>query len=108
MGILKTQSDIIYYTAEETGLSKKHVEHIEQQFWGAIRYYLTHPLLAKGGILIQGFGKFFMKPFIIKRVLNRLLEKSNGETTKRIKFYKTLLEFYGKENRQASKQTDNG
>jgi len=97
MAILKNQSDIVYYTAEETGLSKQHVELIEKQFWDGVRYYLTHPLLAKGGILLHGLGKFFMKPFIIRRVLNRLLERSNGEPTNRIKFYQTLLEFYGKE-----------
>jgi len=55
------QSDILYYTAKETGLTFEQVRVLEREFWKSLRYYLSHPLLTGKGIMISKFMKFFPK-----------------------------------------------
>lgn len=86
-----SQEDIIYLVSEETGYSKEHIKIVVKQFWNSVRYYITHPLESKKGILLQPFFKFFIRKYNTEQFLKRFLEKQNGNITPKVEFYQKLL-----------------
>jgi len=97
MDILTNQNDINYMVAEETGLSKKQVDYIIKNFWDSIRYYLTHPLEAKAGILINGWGSFYMNIFNLKKYKKHIETNEDSNVTDKVNFLNEMIKRYGKE-----------
>jgi hypothetical protein len=57
---------VIERTAARLNISEAQVEVIESQLWLAVRYYLSHPLEANGGILLNRFITF--NPPSVKKI----------------------------------------
>jgi hypothetical protein len=83
---IKEQEDIIKATARELKISEEKVKFVVKNFWLGVRYFLTHPLEAGGGLWIEQFLRFTIPVWAIKRVLPNLKE---GSTQK--EFYLKLL-----------------
>ncbi len=98
------QSDIPYEVARETGHSEELVIFVIRAFWRAVRYYLTHPLEAKQGILIHGLGCFYMNPFTVDKLMKELLIKTKGKITPKVEFYQQILKLYEYEEGQESQE----
>lgn len=91
------QSDLTYEVSRETGYSEELVKFVIRGFWNAVRYYITHPLESKQGILIHGLGHFYMNPFTVKKLMNELLIKTGGKITPKVEFYQQILKQYNYE-----------
>jgi nucleoid DNA-binding protein len=89
------KEDIYWNTARDCNVSEDKVKFIIDNFWTIIRSYLTNPLKTKKGILLGGLGKFYIKPFIIKKRLKTIKLKINELSTRvyegKVEYYKTLL-----------------
>jgi hypothetical protein len=73
--------------ADKHGIEPEQVHFINSNFWRGVRYFLSHPLESKKGILIKGLFNFELNPKKIKRYLD---EKSDRLTEEEILFYKQL------------------
>ena len=76
-----SQNDILEYTSEETGYSVEEIKEFEKHFWESIRYFLSHPLETKKGILISKFLKIFPKQESLYM----------AEKTAKVEFFKELF-----------------
>lgn len=86
MIVFTKQEDIFYYVSKELNLPEGLIKKVIQDFWNTIRVYLTNPLLTKKGILLHGFGLFFIKPYTLERKIEYF--KDNEE---KLTFHQNLL-----------------
>ena len=73
------QEDVYYNTAKELGVSKDLVKLVVDNFWKTIRGFLSSPLQTKKGILLSGFGSFFINPFTVNRKLETVKKKEGSK-----------------------------
>lgn len=96
--------DIIDKLSEKYKLPPEQIKLVISSFWDGFRYYLTHPLEAKGGIWIHNLLTFYISQKKINNYMERLklLEfkrKPSAETSK-IEFYEELTKVKTKNERQ--------
>lgn len=80
-------NDVIRNTSKETGLSEDKIKFIINNFWKSVRSYLTSPLTCYKGILLNGFGKFYLN----KKGVNNI-----ADYYVRHKINSVKLEYYSK------------
>lgn len=83
------QEDVIYYAAKEAGISKEQMEFIMKNFWATVRMFLINPLNTKKGILINGFGLFFIRPYTVQKKKDLL--KGRNPNSPKIELHEKLL-----------------
>lgn len=76
---------VIERTASRLNMSEEHVAVIESQLWLGVRYYLSHPLEANGGILLNQFISFNPPP--VKRIEWYLEKQGHKITEEEREFY---------------------
>jgi hypothetical protein len=84
-----TNSKLRKRVADKTDLPISMIEEIEKNLWKSVRYYLTHPLEAKKGIMINGFIRF--RPLPIARIKQYLKEHGESLDPEQIEFYNNYL-----------------
>jgi hypothetical protein len=86
---------------EEDDLDFNTFKHFERHLWDTVRYYMSNPLKAPGGILLNKLFKFEL-PSEYK--ITKFLEKHPNH--KNASIYKQLLNKIKNGKRQASKASD--
>jgi hypothetical protein len=92
---MKRHEDYVYEVAKKTKVDQETVHLVIKEFWKAVKYYLTHPLESKKGILLPHLGKFFIKEYS----LNKRIESGSIKEGPRRELYKKILNHvrnYGK------------
>lgn len=73
---MQNQNSIIYEVAKELGISKELVKNVINNFWLAVKYYMTNPLESRLGIRIKYFGVFEISKY---RLLGYLTDRKYGK-----------------------------
>lgn len=99
----KTQNDILHILQQKTNLPINQLKEIENSLWNNIRLYLTNPLNCKKGVLINGWGLFYIKEFNLKKVIDHVQNDdtvSSGKTQFYLDLYKQMFgKDYGSETK---------
>jgi len=85
---MNNHRDVLYETARELGISEEKLNFVVNNFWKAVRFYIADPILAKGCILIEKFGRFTVEEFTISKRITQLESKSSKTT--RLAYFKEL------------------
>jgi hypothetical protein len=84
-----TRKDILIKVSKETGLSERHILEVESYLWKSVKEFLSTPLDAKQGILINEFISF--KPPSIKKIEWYLECKASQISKEEKEFYNNYL-----------------
>lgn len=83
--------DLIKYIANRLKVDKKLVEVVEAEFWRSLRYYISHPLEAKQGILINNLMTFHIPAINIVHFTKHTSKKlTKEEVLFHLQLYKNL------------------
>jgi len=80
--------DIIYYTAEEEGVSEDLVRHIHKNLWNSIRMVLKKPHRVGLGVHINKFMKIYLRESKIWTEWQKAKKFGHLPKTKKTRFYK--------------------
>lgn len=102
--------EIIERLAEKHDMSEEQVKLIIKSFYDGLRHYLSHPLEAKGGVMVHGLLTFYinekkLKKQIEKIELKQFTNKQNAYEEK-LTFHNDILENISKYERQKSNTTE--
>ena len=86
---LKDQEDILYLTSQELQLSQQKVKFVIDNFWSAVRFFITRPERSQRGVLMKGLGLFHIKRYTIHLILKRLTT-TLGSSKVKIDYFKEL------------------
>lgn len=99
--------EVIKTIAKNRGLSEEQVRQAISSYFDGLRYYITHPLEAKNGIIMHGILTFYIRRSKIETFIERLklknFKRKPTADTSNIEFYEELLNVSKKYERQKSK-----
>lgn len=84
---MSAHKDFIAELAEKHRLPEEQVNEIIKSFYKGFKYYLTHPVETKAGILINNFITIHVSPTKLRRSIERLAITEN-KTEEQIGFEK--------------------
>lgn len=74
-----TQKDILDEVAKEFGITVDKVEFLVKDLSNSLRHYLTHPLEARGGILLEKSFKFTINDRLLRFHIYKELSKPDED-----------------------------
>ncbi len=64
------EQEIYLKLAKKHKMSSKQIEYIVNRMWGDVRRFMREPSTTKKGILLTGFGKFYINPNKVQEYLD--------------------------------------
>ena len=86
--------EIIEKVSQRTNIPEAQIEVIESQLWLGVKHYLSNPLTAKQGILLNTFVTF--TPPSVKTIKWYLQEKGDVISEEEREFYNNYLKILEK------------
>lgn len=82
------EKEIYLKLAKKHKLSSKQIEYIVNRMWGDVRRFMREPSTTKKGILLTGFGKFYINPNKVQEYLDS--KKKYGYSEKDQELIRTI------------------
>jgi len=98
------QLEIITEAANEANIPREQMEKIVSDFWKGIRKMIASPVESLGSILIETFGKFYIKEYTVQKRIDSLGRTKVSE--ERLEEYKKLQQTLKNGQRQKRKNSN--